>query len=134
MVGELGPDTPLHFTAFHPDFKLRDVPRTAPSTLARARDVARAAGLRYVYTGNVRDVDGQTTWCPGCGEAVVRRDWHQILSYELVDVDHCRFCRTRIAGVFQADHPFSGRSPDGRYHGGRRDYLPFSRRIFKANS
>ena len=76
LVEHLGPDVPLHFTAFHPDFKMRDVPRTPPETLRRARRIALEHGLRYVYTGNVHDPDGQTTRCPGCGEAVVVRDWY----------------------------------------------------------
>ncbi len=130
MVDHLGAETPLHLTAFHPDFKLRDKPRTPRSTLERARDIARNAGLSYVYTGNVHDVTGQTTFCPGCDHAVIERDWHRILSYDLVDTNRCGRCRTEIAGVFEADHPFSN-DPSSSYHGGRRDYLPFSKRIFR---
>ncbi|CAM3295635.1 PflA, Pyruvate-formate lyase-activating enzyme [Stackebrandtia soli] len=74
IVDRLGPDVPVHFSAFHPDFKMRDVPRTPVETLRRARRIARDAGLRYVYVGNVQDPEGQTTYCPGCEAAVVVRD------------------------------------------------------------
>ena len=131
MMDHLGPDVPLHFTAFHPDFKLRDKPRTPLATLERAREIALKAGLRYVYTGNVHHVAGQTTHCPSCSHPVIVRDWHQILSYELVDTNRCGKCGSEIAGVFQANHPFASSDDAQRYHEGRRDYLPFSQRIFK---
>ncbi|NWG30590.1 MAG: AmmeMemoRadiSam system radical SAM enzyme [Rhodocyclaceae bacterium] len=97
---ELGPDVPLHFSAFHPDFKLLDKPPTPPSTLQRARRIALDAGLRYVYTGNVHDRAGDSTYCPGCGKAVIERDWYEILSYSLDDTGHCKHCGTSIAGRF----------------------------------
>jgi pyruvate formate lyase activating enzyme len=75
----LGPDVPLHFTAFHPDYKMMDVPPTPPATLTRARAIALGNGLHHVYTGNVHDVAGGTTSCPGCGAALVRRDWYEVL-------------------------------------------------------
>jgi pyruvate formate lyase activating enzyme len=100
LVETLGPDVPLHFSAFHPDFKMRDVPRTPPSTLRRARRIALEAGLRYVYTGNVHDPDGQTTHCPSCGHAVVIRDWYELRRYELTDSGACRNCGGRVAGVY----------------------------------
>ena len=131
MLDNLGPDVPLHLTAFHPAYKLQNVPRTKASTLRRARELALAAGLHFVYTGNVHDQDGQTTWCPDCRMAVIERDWHDLLAYRLVDTNRCGGCGAEIAGRFQADHPFQGDQPDPRYHGGRRDYLPFSKRIFK---
>jgi pyruvate formate lyase activating enzyme len=90
----------LHFSAFHPDFKMMDVPRTPPQTLRRARHIARAHGLKYVYTGNVHDPDGQTTTCPGCGTPVVVRDWYVIESYDLTDGGACRQCSTEIPGVY----------------------------------
>ncbi len=96
---ELGPDVPLHFTAFHPDYKLADVARTPPETLTRAREIARAKGLRYVYTGNVHDPAGGTTSCHGCGAALVVRDWYQILSYRLNGAA-CPDCGATIAGVW----------------------------------
>ncbi|HXF44659.1 MAG TPA: AmmeMemoRadiSam system radical SAM enzyme [Burkholderiaceae bacterium] len=101
IAAHLGCDVPLHFTAFHPDYKMTDVPRTPPATLARARRIGLANGLRYVYTGNVHDIDGGTTFCPGCGAAVIRRDWYAILAYELTDAGNCRHCGTALAGRFE---------------------------------
>ncbi|MEH2506488.1 hypothetical protein V1290_005299 [Bradyrhizobium sp. AZCC 1578] len=74
----LGPDVPLHFTAFHPDYKMLDLPRTPALTLTMARDIARKAGLQFVYTGNVHDERGQSTYCPGCSERIIGRDWYDI--------------------------------------------------------
>ena len=79
IARELGAEVPLHFTAFHPDYKMGDIPATPASTLARSRDIAICEGLQYVYTGNVHDTTGGTTFCPACGEALIVRDWHQIL-------------------------------------------------------
>ena len=107
---ELGPDVPLHFTAFHPAYKYTDAPRTPGSTLQRARDIALAQGLRYVYTGNVRDTEGGSTLCPGCGKAVIIRDWHEILAYHLTPQGHCDTCGTGIPGRFGAfDGPIGRR-------------------------
>jgi hypothetical protein len=100
VAKELGPDVPLHFSAFHPDWKLDKLPPTPPATLGRARRIAMDAGLRYVYTGNVHDKAGDTTLCPGCGRPVVERDWYRILGYALDDNGHCRQCGTAIAGRF----------------------------------
>ena len=100
LVEHLGTDVPLHFSAFHPDFKMLDVPRTPPQTLRRARHIAREHGLRYVYTGNVHDPDGQTTTCPGCGTPVVVRDWYVIEGYDLADDGACRRCGTPVPGVY----------------------------------
>jgi pyruvate formate lyase activating enzyme len=97
---ELGPDVPLHFTAFHPDYKLDTLPPTPPATLSAARQIARDAGLHYVYTGNVHDRDGGTTVCPGCGAALIERDWHRILAYRLNAAGACTACGRRIAGRF----------------------------------
>jgi len=96
----LGADVPLHFTAFHPDYKMRDVPPTPPATLTRARRIAIANGLRFVYTGNVHDPEGGTTYCPGCGAAIVVRDWYVLDHYELTDHGRCRFCGTAVPGVY----------------------------------
>jgi len=100
LVEHLGTDVPLHFTAFHPDFKMMDIPRTPPSTLSRARRIALDRGLRYVYTGNVHDPDGQTTSCPSCGEPVVVRDWYVMKSYRLTDSGECASCGGAVAGVY----------------------------------
>jgi pyruvate formate lyase activating enzyme len=100
LLEHLGPDVPLHFSAFHPDFKMRDVPPTPPATLSRARRIALDAGLRFVYTGNVHDPGGQTTTCPGCGAAAVVRDWYDLISYEITDDGRCRACGHAIPGVY----------------------------------
>jgi len=100
LVEHLGTDVPLHFTAFHPDFKMRDVPPTPPETLRRARRIALAHGLRYVYTGNVHDPDGQTTTCPTCDMPLIVRDWYVIDSYRVTDDGRCARCGTAVPGVF----------------------------------
>ncbi len=96
----LGADVPLHFTAFHPDWKMRDVPATPPQTLARAREIGRLAGLRYVYTGNVHDEEGGSTYCPSCENAVIVRDWYEIRSYRLTDDGACTHCGEKLAGRY----------------------------------
>jgi pyruvate formate lyase activating enzyme len=96
----LGPDVPLHFSAFHPDFKMLDVPPTPPATLRRARARAMQEGLRYVYVGNVHDLEGDATHCPGCGDVVIARDWYEILEYRLDENGCCPSCGTAIAGRF----------------------------------
>ena len=100
IAEELGPDVPLHFTAFHPDYKMLDVPRTPATTLRRARRIALENGLQFVYTGNVHDPEGGTTSCPGCGEAVVVRDWYDIRDYHLDAQGRCLSCGARLAGVY----------------------------------
>lgn len=100
VAAELGPDVPLHFSAFHSDHRMRDVPATPHATLTRARSIALDAGLRYVYLGNVRDAAGDATLCPGCGAAVIERDWYEIRSYRLDAAGACRACGTAIAGRF----------------------------------
>jgi pyruvate formate lyase activating enzyme len=101
IAENLGPDVPLHFTAFHPDFKMLDVPPTPPETLTRARRIAMGNGLRFVYTGNVHDPEGSSTYCPGCGELVIERDWYLIGAYRLDDAGRCLACGARIPGVFE---------------------------------
>jgi pyruvate formate lyase activating enzyme len=101
IVDELGPEVPLHFSAFHPDYKMLDVPPTPPATLARARRIAMDTGLRYVYTGNVHDREGDTTLCPSCGAAVVERDWYELRSWRLTGDGHCRACGAAVAGVYE---------------------------------
>ncbi len=100
IAGELGVDVPLHFTAFHPDFKMRDVPKTPASTLARARDIGRSKGLQFVYTGNVHDAGGSSTYCPVCGAVVIERDWYELGRYQLTDEGRCTQCATEIPGRF----------------------------------
>ncbi|MEW6677155.1 MAG: AmmeMemoRadiSam system radical SAM enzyme [Pseudomonadota bacterium] len=98
----LGPDVPLHFSAFHPDWKMQDIPATPPETLTRARRIGMEAGLRYVYTGNVHDPEGGTTYCPGCHQPLIQRDWYTIPAYNLTDDGHCPHCGTVVAGHFSA--------------------------------
>jgi len=100
VARELGPDVPHHFTAFHPDYKMLDHPPTPPETLSRARAIAMGNGLRFVYTGNVRDEVGGSTWCPGCGVRVIGRDGYTITEWRLNDAGRCAGCGTRIPGVF----------------------------------
>lgn len=110
ILRELGPDVPLHFSAFHPDWKMLDVPETPPATLTRAREIAMKTGLRYVYTGNVHDVTGGTTFCPTCHEGLIVRDWYRIDDYMLTPDGHCPHCGTAIAGRFGVfGHPFGNR-------------------------
>jgi pyruvate formate lyase activating enzyme len=100
IAENLGPDVPLHFTAFHPDFKMRDVPPTPPSTLTRAREHGLRNGLRFVYTGNVHDREGSSTWCPGCGALLIERDWYELGAWHLTDDGRCRSCDRLLPGRF----------------------------------
>ncbi|MBF0285626.1 MAG: AmmeMemoRadiSam system radical SAM enzyme [Magnetococcales bacterium] len=99
---ELGPETPLHFTAFHPDWKLQDHPPTSPESLRQARTIARECGLRYVYTGNVRDREGGSTHCHHCGHLLIDRDSWTLRGWGLTPEGRCQRCGTPCAGVFQA--------------------------------
>ena len=101
IAKELGPDVPLHFSAFHPDYKMADIPATPAQTLSRARAIALRAGLRYVYTGNVHDTDGGTTYCPSCRTPLIVRDWYRIDDFHLTPDGHCPHCQTPIAGHFE---------------------------------
>jgi pyruvate formate lyase activating enzyme len=112
VMRELGPDVPLHFTAFHPDFKMMDKPPTPPATLTRARRIALGYGLHYVYTGNVHDEDGGSTRCPGCGQIVIGRDWHQMTRYAVDDHGRCNKCGAQMPGVFEG--PQGGWGPRRR--------------------
>jgi pyruvate formate lyase activating enzyme len=100
VVAELGPDVPMHFTAFHPDYKLLDRPPTPPATLSRARRIALDNGVRHAYTGNVHDEAGGSTFCHGCGRRVIGRDWYVLTEWGLTDDGRCVDCGTRCAGVF----------------------------------
>ncbi|MGZ3420422.1 MAG: AmmeMemoRadiSam system radical SAM enzyme [Polyangiales bacterium] len=100
VVRELGPDVPMHFTAFHPDYKMLDLPRTPTSTLARAREIAMKNGVRYAYTGNVHDESGGTTSCPACHTKVIVRDWYVLREYRVTDDGRCMSCGAHIAGIF----------------------------------
>jgi pyruvate formate lyase activating enzyme len=101
IARELGPAVPLHFSAFHPDWKMTDVPATPAATLTRARRIALRHGLHYVYTGNVHDTEGGTTSCPHCGNALIVRDWYNILDYRVTEDGHCQECSGAIDGRYQ---------------------------------
>jgi pyruvate formate lyase activating enzyme len=105
IVEHLGPDVPLHFTAFHPDWKMTDRPRTPRRTLIRSRDIAMKNGLRYVYTGNVRDFTGSSTHCYHCGDILVGRDGYELSTWKLAldgQQASCSSCAAPIAGVFES--------------------------------
>jgi pyruvate formate lyase activating enzyme len=100
VVSELGVDVPMHFTAFHPDWKMLDSPHTPPNTLTRARRIARRNGVRYAYTGNVHDDVGGTTLCHQCGTELIVRDWYELRAWRLSDTGTCLQCGAQCAGVF----------------------------------
>jgi pyruvate formate lyase activating enzyme len=101
VMEHLGPDVPLHFSAFHPDWKMLDHAPTPSNTLKRARRIALENGLRYVYTGNVHDVEGGSTYCHACGTRLIERDWYVLGDWNLTDEARCRDCGTPCAGVFE---------------------------------
>lgn len=103
IMNNLGADVPLHFTAFHPDWKMLDKENTAPAVLTRSRDIARANGLRYVYTGNVHDVAGGSTVCHECGEILIVRDWYTLGAWQLKEDGACAACGATCAGVFEKE-------------------------------
>jgi pyruvate formate lyase activating enzyme len=100
FADHLGPDVPWHFSAFHPDWRMRDKPRTPPATLRRAREIARAHGLRHVYVGNVHDEEGQSTHCARCDALLVGRDWYVITDWRLTDAGKCPDCGEACPGLF----------------------------------
>lgn len=100
IVENLGPDVPVHFTAFHPDFRMQDIPNTPPATLIRARKQALSAGILFPYVGNVHDVAGQSTYCPSCESLLIERDWYQLGRYALKG-NQCAHCGATIPGVFE---------------------------------
>ncbi len=102
VVDALGPDVPMHFTAFHPDWKMMDTPPTPPDTLTRARDIAMANGVRYAYTGNVNDSAGGSTWCSSCGALLIERDWYRLGRWGLNESGGCAACGQALPGVFEA--------------------------------
>ncbi len=102
VVEYLGPDVPMHFTAFHPDFKMLDKPRTPSATLTRARDIAIKNGVRYAYTGNVHDKLGASTYCHECGHLLIGRDWYNLSDWNLNNTGICNQCGTRCSGRFEA--------------------------------
>lgn len=101
IAKELGRDVPLHFTAFHPDYKMTDIPATPPETLLRARKIALEAGLNHVYIGNIHDRAGDSSYCPACHQPLIVRDWYEIEQYKLTPDGHCPACQAKIAGHFE---------------------------------
>ena len=99
ILKNLGNSVPLHFTAFHPDFKVTDKPRTPISTLQMAREIALSSGIKYYYLGNVIDRESQTTYCPKCKTPLIERDWHTIQMNNLA-AGKCNKCDSPIAGRF----------------------------------
>ncbi len=102
LVENLGSDTPLHFSAFHPDWKMRDKPATPTSTLIMARNIAQKNGLRYVFTGNIHDETGGSTYCHQCGQKLIGRDWYTLTAWNLTPAGCCAACGATCAGVFEA--------------------------------
>jgi len=102
VVAELGPDVPMHFTAFHPDYKLLDIPATPSSTLNRARSIAIDNGVRYAYTGNIHDKQGESTYCHQCGDILIGRDWYELSDWNLDDQGKCKNCGSLCAGMFES--------------------------------
>jgi pyruvate formate lyase activating enzyme len=100
IANNLGVDVPLHFSAFHPDWKMRDIPNTPSETLLRARKIALEQGLQFVYTGNIHDTQSQSTYCPHCHQLVIERNWYVLGKYALSRQGDCLFCGKKIAGVF----------------------------------
>ena len=99
ILQNLGSDVPLHFTAFHPDFKMTDKPKTPTSTLLQARDIAINLGINFCYVGNIHHDEGQTTYCPNCGSKLIERDWHSVLTNNIKN-GMCKKCKTTIPGIF----------------------------------
>jgi len=101
VVENLGPDMPMHFSAFHPDFKMKDIPSTPATTLTMARDIAMKAGVRYAYVGNVHNRNADSTWCHQCGELLIERDWYELGQWNINTKGCCQSCGTKVAGVFE---------------------------------
>ncbi|MEM6308331.1 MAG: AmmeMemoRadiSam system radical SAM enzyme, partial [Pseudomonadota bacterium] len=100
MFHYCGPDVPLHFSAFHPDHRMMDKPRTPTDTLLRARKIAIETGLHHVYIGNAHNHDAQSTYCSGCGSRVIGRNWYELDSWGLDDFGACITCGTPLPGRF----------------------------------
>lgn len=101
VIKNLGPDVPLHFTAFHPAWKMQDTPPTPPTTVLRAREIALKNGLYYVYAGNIQDTEGSNTYCHHCHERLIERRGYYIADYKLTSDGCCSFCRTKCNGIFE---------------------------------
>ena len=105
VVENLGPDVPMHFTAFHPDWKMMDTPNTPKETVIKSRNIAKKNGVRYAYTGNIHDFESASTYCHSCGELLIGRDWHELSEWSLDFISNydgnCKKCGAPIAGIFE---------------------------------
>jgi len=101
IAENLGPNVPVHFSAFHPDWKMQDKPQTPPGTLIRARNIALDHGLKHVYLGNIHSLEGSSTYCPSCGEMLIGRDWYQLSTWRLTQNGMCANCGSSVAGRFE---------------------------------
>ena len=101
VVDKLGENVPMHFSAFHPDWKMRNIPATPPETLIRARKIALNNGVRYAYTGNVHNIEGDSTWCHACQGLLIGRDGYNITDWHLDSEGNCQHCGVRCDGVFE---------------------------------
>ncbi len=99
ILENLGDSVPLHFTAFHPDFKMKDKYPTPEKTLITARRIALESGIKYCYTGNVHNTEGQTTYCYRCNMALIKRDWYTVLFNNIID-GKCSKCGAKVDGIF----------------------------------
>ena len=100
VVENLGADVPMHFTVFHPDWKMLDKPITPFATIKRAREIAMKNGVHYAYTGNVVDIEGNSSYCHNCGKRIIERNGYTIGDYQLTAKGNCKFCDTLCAGIF----------------------------------
>lgn len=104
VVENLGADVPMHFTAFHPDWKMRDTPPTPVSSLLLARDIALKNGVRYAYVGNVHYKAGDSTYCHACNKLLIGRDWYRLSEWNLDANGACKYCGAKCAGHFSSQH------------------------------
>ena len=102
VAENLGPDVPMHFSAFHPDWKMRDKPRTSLESLLKARKIALKNGIHHAYVGNVHNREADSTYCHKCGELLIGRDWYELSGWNLDTDGKCQFCGASCAGVFAA--------------------------------
>jgi pyruvate formate lyase activating enzyme len=103
VVEHLGPDVPMHFTVFHPDWKMMDKPQTPQQSVRRARQIALDNGIHYAYVGNMHDADADSTWCHHCGSLLIGRDWYQLSDWQLDAYGRCLNCGKICPGVFEAE-------------------------------
>jgi AmmeMemoRadiSam system radical SAM enzyme/AmmeMemoRadiSam system protein B/AmmeMemoRadiSam system protein A len=131
ILEHLGPDVPIHFSAFHPDFRMQDQPPTPPETLAKVYEIARGAGMRYVYVGNVHDRRRQQTYCPQCQACLIERDWYELGAFKIHD-GCCQQCRSPIAGHFENTPGTWGRKRQPVTWNARSQTQPLSTPLYKV--